>query len=67
MLYTDGLTDVVSPEGDSYGLDRLMALMAAHASETPEAFTEAIFGALHGHCGDGEQFDDMTMLVVDID
>jgi sigma-B regulation protein RsbU (phosphoserine phosphatase) len=66
-LYTDGLTDIVSPEGHGYGLQRLMTLMAEHACEAPEAFNEAVFAELRRHCSGGEQFDDMTMLVVDVE
>jgi sigma-B regulation protein RsbU (phosphoserine phosphatase) len=66
-FFTDGLTDVMSPDGEAYGPDRLRELLTAHAFAPTEPFCDAIFAALASHRAEAEQFDDMTLLVLDIE
>jgi serine phosphatase RsbU (regulator of sigma subunit) len=65
-FYTDGLTDVMAPDGEAYGADRLHALLTAHAAAPIEPFCDAVFAALASHRAGAEQFDDMTLLVMDV-
>jgi sigma-B regulation protein RsbU (phosphoserine phosphatase) len=65
-LYTDGLTDVLSPDGRFFGLSHLESLLQSHASLTPEALCAFTFAELEAYQGDAEQYDDMTMLVVEV-
>jgi sigma-B regulation protein RsbU (phosphoserine phosphatase) len=64
VLYTDGLTDALSPDGLPYGLDRLKAFCATHASLDPADLCTAAFDELARYQAGGEQFDDMAMLVM---
>jgi sigma-B regulation protein RsbU (phosphoserine phosphatase) len=71
VLYTDGLVDTFSPDGQALGRDRLMRLLAECSDEAgdaggPDAFCAGVFELLLRHRGEGEQFDDMAMLVVDV-
>ena len=65
-LYTDGLTDVLSPDGQFFGLSRLESLLQSHAGLPPEELCAFTFAELDAYQGDAEQYDDMTMLVVEV-
>ena len=66
VLYTDGLTDAQSADGRGFGLERLVALLQAHADLPPDALCTAVFADLAAYQGDAEQFDDMTMVVAQV-
>jgi serine phosphatase RsbU (regulator of sigma subunit) len=66
VLYTDGLTDVIRPDGQLYDLARFQALLLSHADLGAEAFCDAVFADLAAYQGSAEQYDDMTMLVVEV-
>jgi serine phosphatase RsbU (regulator of sigma subunit) len=66
VLYSDGLIDTVAPSGQSFGLTRLVALLEAHLHLPPEELCPATFAHLDTYQSTAEQFDDMTMLVVDV-
>jgi len=65
VLYTDGLTDVQAPDGRLFGLDGLASLLQSHASLSPAEMCAATFADLAVYQGNAEQYDDMTMLVVE--
>lgn len=64
VLYTDGMTDVVSPDGKLYDLNRLRSLLLGHAALPPQDLCSATFRDLDAYRGEAEQYDDMTMLVL---
>jgi serine phosphatase RsbU (regulator of sigma subunit) len=66
VLYTDGLTDVISPDGQLLELADFKSLVQFNASLSPAEMCEVILAHLLTHQGVGEQHDDMTMLVVAI-
>ena len=66
ILYTDGLTDVLDSAGNFSGLDQLKRLLRLHAREDAEGVCEALFNALATYRGAAEQFDDMTVLVLEV-
>ncbi len=66
VLYTDGLTDVIGLDGQLYDLARLQALLLSHAGLGAEALCEAAFAGLAAYQQGAEQYDDMTMLVVEV-
>jgi sigma-B regulation protein RsbU (phosphoserine phosphatase) len=43
VLYTDGITEATSPEGDEYGEERLASAIAARAGLDAAALTSALF------------------------
>jgi serine phosphatase RsbU (regulator of sigma subunit) len=67
VLYTDGLTDVVDPDGTLYDLAQFTALVESLVGLEPEAFCAAIFEHLHAYRRTAEQFDDMTLLTLAVD
>jgi serine phosphatase RsbU (regulator of sigma subunit) len=64
VLYTDGLTDMISPEGNFYGLEKLIEQVRLCCDDLPEQICSAIFDDLKAHQGSSEQFDDMTLLIM---
>ncbi|HSJ54248.1 MAG TPA: PP2C family protein-serine/threonine phosphatase, partial [Anaerolineae bacterium] len=66
VLYTDGLTDAISPDGRAFGRERLIAQLRSWAEVATADLCDAIFAALAGHQGTAAQFDDMSMLAVEV-
>ena len=64
VLFTDGLTDVVGPDGQMPGRERLTELVKRHSHRAPAGICRAIFDDLAGYQGGMAQFDDMALLVV---
>ena len=66
VLFTDGLKDVRNSQGQMYGHDQLTQLFLSTADQPAAESSLTIFGALNAFRGSAEQFDDMTMLIVDV-
>jgi sigma-B regulation protein RsbU (phosphoserine phosphatase) len=66
VLYTDGFTDAQDARGRRYEIERLLALFAANAHHPAAELLEATFAALLDYQGDTPQYDDMTMLVAEV-
>ncbi len=65
LLYTDGLTETVNRSGDSYGDERLQdQLRKAAAKSSAREVRESILSSVWTYKGDGEQLDDITMVVI---
>ena len=67
LLYTDGITEAFSPDGELFGAKRFEALLerlsATPSGEDPEPFLEKILAALEEFAEDREQSDDITLLL----
>ena len=63
LLYTDGVTDALSPTEEQFSDRRLV-----EASTSPAPFAQGriqnIMAALDAHIAHREQYDDVTLLVV---
>ena len=66
VLYTDGLTDVLNPEGQLSQRKKLEGLLRSGSHDSPAALIDRVFAALANFRGAAEQYDDMTMLVVEV-
>jgi serine phosphatase RsbU (regulator of sigma subunit) len=66
VLYTDGLTDATNPEGDFFGLNRLKEFLQRHPPASPVELCTAVFTEIDAHQGNVDQFDDMTLLVMEV-
>ncbi len=64
LLYTDGVTDALSPEGESFGEDRLQNLLRLHGKETIQNLLEALDDALIEFRRGLAPFDDITLVAV---
>jgi sigma-B regulation protein RsbU (phosphoserine phosphatase) len=64
LLYTDGLTERFNPEGEMYGDDRLLRLMAeVSGGEDPQGILEAIMADVDRFAGDLPADDDQALLL----
>ena len=66
VLYTDGVTEAMNPEGEFFGEDRLSALAQRYASGSFADLREEVLSALTLFAAPSEQQDDITMLVLQV-
>jgi len=66
VLYTDGLTDAVDPGGRPFELHRFVAAIQSSAGQGADELCKGVFAEVAAHQGAAGQFDDMTMLVVEV-
>lgn len=65
VLYTDGITEAVNPEGELYGEERLYAVIAELPPDlTAHEVTDRILGELEVFRNGVEAKDDITLMVV---
>lgn len=67
VLFTDGLVDVVSPEGDLAERSHLIELFRRCAELPAAELCAAVFSSLESYRGAAEQYDDMTLLAVGVE
>lgn len=65
LLYSDGLSDVVSPGGEMFDRERLASLVQDQAA-TPAELCRTVFDALADFQGNAAQYDDMALLVLGV-
>ena len=64
LLYTDGLSEAFSPDGDLFEEERIIAVLQAEQSKSAERILQGIEEKLDKFVGDEEQSDDLTMLLL---
>lgn len=64
VLFTDGITDALSPKPERFEIDRLEKVVAQNAGAPPEDLQAAILDAVKGFTGGTPQTDDITLLVL---
>ena len=64
FLYTDGVTEAVNAQDDEFGTDRLYQLLSQAEDTTPDRLIEMIGREIKQFTGEREQFDDITMVVL---
>jgi sigma-B regulation protein RsbU (phosphoserine phosphatase) len=63
LLYTDGVTDALSPAEEQFAEPRLIEASTSPAPSA-QARIQNIMAALDAHIADREQYDDVTLLAV---
>ena len=64
-MFTDGVTEAMSPDGEEYGEERLEALLRAHREGSAQAILDAVRADIRVFTEDpDERSDDITMIVV---
>ncbi len=66
VLFTDGLTDTAAPNLEFFGRPRLSNLLRACSHLGSQDLCQVVFETLKTYQDSADQFDDMTMLVVDV-
>lgn len=64
LLYTDGLTEAESPEGEEYGMERLQELLGEIGGLPLPALKDALVSALSAHGRGAAAKDDQTFLLL---
>jgi phosphoserine phosphatase RsbU/P len=67
VLYTDGVTEAMNPEGEFFGEERLGALAQQYASGAFLDLRKAVLSAVTAFAAPSEQQDDITMLVLRVE
>ncbi|MBQ9632432.1 MAG: PP2C family protein-serine/threonine phosphatase [Lachnospiraceae bacterium] len=66
FLYTDGIPEAHNSEGELYGIDRMLAALNRCVGYTSKEFFDNFTKDVFGFMGEAEQFDDMTMLLLEL-
>jgi serine phosphatase RsbU (regulator of sigma subunit) len=61
ILYTDGVTEAMSPSSEQFGMGRLERCLAM-APHGASSLGQAILSAVRAHTADRDQFDDITLV-----
>ncbi len=67
VFYTDGLADTLGADGSPFGLEHLEAFLRRQAGSDPAELCTATFDELAAYRGATDQYDDMAMLVLQVD
>ena len=62
FLYTDGVTEAKSPDGDRFGNDRLVEALNEDPAIGDESLIRCVKEAVDRFAGEEPQYDDMTMV-----
>jgi sigma-B regulation protein RsbU (phosphoserine phosphatase) len=66
FAYTDGAIDAVNEAGEEFGEERLLTLVRSKAHLSAINARDEIFRGIEEWCGDAEQPDDITMVVLKV-
>jgi phosphoserine phosphatase RsbU/P len=64
IIFTDGLVEAENARQEEYGEARLLSLLGANASSTPQEFLELLMASLDLFVGSTPQHDDVTCLFI---
>jgi sigma-B regulation protein RsbU (phosphoserine phosphatase) len=63
LVYTDGLTERFNPEGNAYGEQRLLRILATDSTQNPREVVDAIMGDVTRFAGGRPADDDQALLL----
>ena len=66
FVYTDGITEASSPEGDVFGYARLKDVLDANTKAPLSELKSAVLSAVHQHAKKGLTHDDITLIALEI-
>ena len=66
FLFTDGIVEATSPEGELFGWERTLGILQGHQQETPAEILKALFDAVGNFCNHQHQ-DDLTAVAIEIE
>jgi serine phosphatase RsbU (regulator of sigma subunit) len=64
LLMTDGIIEAHGPEGELFGMDRVLELARQHQQLPAGQILEKLFASLDDYCGSLPAADDMTAIVI---
>jgi sigma-B regulation protein RsbU (phosphoserine phosphatase) len=63
-FYSDGVTEAKSPDGELFGVERLVALIDLHSSDSPSQLIYRLREVIRSHTEENDLDDDFTVVVV---
>ena len=66
FVYTDGIIDAPSPEGESFGLARLKDALDANTGSPLSELKSAVLKTMHEFTGKEQTHDDVTLIAMEI-
>jgi serine phosphatase RsbU (regulator of sigma subunit) len=66
LLYTDGVTDVADPQGNQFGLERLRQALLAQRNAPAQTLCDTIVELTAGFRATTPQYDDITLVTVQV-
>jgi sigma-B regulation protein RsbU (phosphoserine phosphatase) len=64
IMYTDGMTDCRSPEGEAFGLDRIKNLLSELTKLNAQQVSDKLLETLQGYQNGAKQDDDVTLVTI---
>lgn len=64
LCYTDGVTEAIDPQLQSFGLSRLKESLLKHRAKPAPSLLQAILEDVESFSGGEPQFDDLTLLLI---
>lgn len=64
VIYSDGLTDAISPDGEEFGEARLLDLVKKNSSLSTGRLSDLIYRSIGAFSGDFPIRDDMTLVLI---
>lgn len=64
FLYTDGVSEAMSPSGEEFGEDRIEALVSAGRNLPLQELIDRLEAEVREHTGSGDFTDDFTIMIV---
>ncbi|MBI3663564.1 MAG: PP2C family protein-serine/threonine phosphatase [Acidobacteria bacterium] len=66
LFCTDGIPDARNPQGDDFGLERVLAVCESHVRADADALLDRLFAEVDAFTGDDLPHDDMTAIVLKV-
>ena len=66
FVYTDGVPEATDRDLRMFTLDRLLSTLNKYRDGTPKEILNGVQGSIREFVSDADQFDDMTMLCLEI-
>jgi len=66
VFFSDGISEAMNAGGAEFGTDRLIGVIEQHRARPAQEIADAIFAAVYDFCGEAEQNDDRTAVVLKI-
>jgi len=67
ILYTDGVTEARNPNEDLFGLENLIESIQKHGSKPVDELLSSIKDEVYAYISTREQYDDITLVVMEVD
>ena len=64
VLYTDGITEAMSPEGELFGTNRLIETIDLNQKKSAQQLLDIVLQDIRNHADGAAQSDDITMMII---